>query len=145
MSYLYILPACFRCLSALRIHSFPGKNNQNVVAGAQQKIAFVCVTCFLGMGISIMGYNNDVDLSRVFSQLYETFFGTRPAGPTFVELFYSIGLTVGIFLFFDHRSGKRVTNEPTPVQVQMRLYEQQVNQTFILGASRKGEELDVKQ
>lgn len=109
------------------------------------KIAFVCVTCFLGMGISIMGYNNDVDLSRVFSQLYETFFGTRPAGPTFVELFYSIGLTVGIFLFFDHRSGKRVTNEPTPVQVQMRLYEQQVNQTFILGASRKGEELDVKQ
>ncbi len=108
------------------------------------KIAFVCVSCFLGMGISIMGYNNDVDMSRVFAQLYETFFGTKPDGPTFVELFYSIGLTAGIFLFFDHRPGKRVTNEPTPVQVQMRLYEQQVNQTFILGASRKGEELDVR-
>ena len=108
------------------------------------KILFVCVTCFLGMGISIMGYNNDVDMSRVFSQLYESFIGTKPSGPTFVELFYSVGLTVGIFVFFNHRQGTRISNEPTPVQVQMRLYEQQVNQTFILGASRKGEEMDVR-
>lgn len=107
------------------------------------KIAFICVTCFLGMGISIMGYNNDVDMSRVFSQLYETFLGTRPAGATFIELFYSIGLTLGVFLFFNHTPGKKVTNEPTPIQVQMRLYERDVNQTFLMGASRKGEELDV--
>lgn len=107
------------------------------------KIALICVICFLGMGISIMGYNNDVDMSRVFSQLYETFLGTRPTGATFIELFYSIGLTLGVFLFFNHTPGKKVTNEPTPIQVQMRLYERDVNQTFLLGASRKGEELDV--
>ena len=107
------------------------------------KIALICVTCFLGMGISIMGYNNDVDMSRVFSQLYETFLGIRPTGATFIELFYSIGLTLGVFLFFNHTPGKKVTNEPTPIQVQMRLYERDVNQTFLLGASRKGEELDV--
>ena len=107
------------------------------------KIALICVTCFLGMGISIMGYNNDVDMSKVFTQLYETFLGTRPAGTTFIELFYSIGLTLGVFLFFNHTPGKKVTNEPTPIQVQMRLYEKDVNQTFLLGASRKGEELDV--
>lgn len=107
------------------------------------KIALICVTCFLGMGISIMGYNNDVDMSLVFSQLYETFLGTRPTDATFIELFYSIGLTLGVFLFFNHTPGKKVTNEPTPIQVQMRLYERDVNQTFLLGASRKGEELDV--
>ena len=48
------------------------------------KIALICVTCFLGMGISIMGYNNDVDMSRVFYQLYETFMGTRPTGAAFL-------------------------------------------------------------
>ena len=95
------------------------------------------------MGITIMGYNNDVDMSKVFTQLYETFLGTRPAGTTFIELFYSIGLTLGVFLFFNHTPGKKVTNEPPPIQVQMRLYEKDVNQTFLLGASRKGEELDV--
>ena len=92
---------------------------------------------------TVMGYNNDVDMAKVFGQLYRTFVGQKPDGPTFVELFYSIGLALGVFLFFNHVPGKKVTNEPTPIQVQMRLYEQDVNQTFLLGASRKGEELDV--
>lgn len=107
------------------------------------KIFFVCLTCFFGSGITVMGYNNDVDMSKVFAQLYEAFLGTKPEGATFIELFYSVGLAVGIFIFFNHVPGKKVTNEPTPIQVQMRLYEQDINQTFLLSASRKGEELDV--
>ena len=58
-----------------------------------------------------------------------------------IVLFYRTG--IGSFFGFQSCSGKKVTNEPTPIQVQMRLYEQDVNQTFLLGASRKGEELDV--
>ena len=107
------------------------------------RILFIGATCFFGTGITVMGYNNDVDMAKVFRQLYRTFVGQKPDGPTFVELFYSIGLALGVFLFFNHVPGKKVTNEPTPIQVQMRLYEQDVNQTFLLGASRKGEELDV--
>ena len=107
------------------------------------KILFICATCFFGAGITVMGYNNDVDMTKVFEQLYKVFLGDKPNSPTFVELFYSVGLMLGIFLFFDHIPGKKVTNEPTPIQVQMRLYEQDVNRTFLLGASRKGEELDV--
>ena len=109
----------------------------------QIKILFICATCFFGAGITVMGYNNDVDMVKVFGQLYKTFLGARPDGPAFVEFFYSVGLALGIFLFFNHVPGKKVTNEPTPIQVQMRLYEQDVNRTFLLGASRKGEELDV--
>lgn len=107
------------------------------------KILFICATCFFGAGITVMGYNNDVDMIKVFEQLYEVFLGSKPSSPTFVELFYSVGLMLGIFLFFNHVPGKKVTNEPTPIQVQMRIYEQDVNRTFLLGASRKGEELDV--
>lgn len=107
------------------------------------KILFICATCFFGAGITVMGYNNDVDMSKVFAQLYQTFLGKKIEGPSFVELFYSIGLSMGILIFFNHIPGQKVTSEPTPIQVQMRLYEQDVNQTFLLGASRKGEELDV--
>ena len=46
-----------------------------------------------------MGYNNDVDMVKVFGQLYKVFLGTKPDDPTFVELFYSVGLALGIFLF----------------------------------------------
>ena len=106
------------------------------------KILFIVITCFLGMGVSIMGYNNDVDMAKVFSQLYETFTGTKPAGPTFMELFYSLGLTFGVFLFFNHVPGRKPENELTPVQVQMRIYEQDVNRAFFIGASRKGKEYE---
>lgn len=107
------------------------------------KILFICLTCFFGSGITVMGYNNDIDISKIFEQLYRIFLGAKPEGTTFVELFYSVGLMLGILIFFNHVPGKKVTNEPTPIQVQMRLYEQDVNRTFLLGASRKGEELDV--
>lgn len=119
----------------------PSEENSPLVQKA--KIFFVGITCFFGMGISIMGYNNDVDMSKVFSQLYEVFYGVKPEGPTLIELFYSIGLAAGIFLFFKHIPGKKVTSEPTPIQIQMRLYEKDVNQTILLDDSRKGEKLDV--
>ena len=106
------------------------------------KILLICITCFLGSGVAIMEYNNDVDISKVFAQLYETFIGVRPAGPTFIEFFYSIGLTIGVFLFFNHIPGSRITDEPTPIQVQMRLYEKNVNQTMLRNAAGKGGELE---
>lgn len=61
-----------------------------------------------GTGITVMGYNNDVDMAKVFGQLYRTFVGQKPDGPTFVELFYSIGLALGVFLFFNHVPGKKL-------------------------------------
>ena len=122
---------------------YKSKNAENKKWVQTAKILFIGATCFFGTGITVMGYNNDVDMAKVFGQLYRTFVGQKPDGPTFVELFYSIGLALGVFLFFNHVPGKKVTNVPTPIQVQMRLYEQDVNQTFLLGASRKGEELDV--
>ena len=37
------------------------------------KILFICATCFFGAGITVMGYNNDVDMVKVFGQLYKVF------------------------------------------------------------------------
>lgn len=109
----------------------------------QLKIVLVCLTAFFGAGISIMGYNNDVDVEKVFSQLYWMVTGTKSDGPTILSLCYSIGLTVGIIVFFNHVSKKRLSDEPTPMEVQMRLYETDVNSSLITGTSRKEEEIDV--
>ncbi|MDO4554247.1 MAG: stage V sporulation protein AA [Lachnospiraceae bacterium] len=107
------------------------------------KIGFVCLTAFFGAGISIMGYNNDIDVEKVFSQLYWMATGTKSDGPTILSFCYSIGLTIGIIVFFNHASKKRLSDEPTPFEVQMRLYEKDVNNTLITGAGRKEEEIDV--
>lgn len=106
------------------------------------KICFVCLTAFFGAAISIMAYNNDVGMKELFAQVYEWVMGRKPAGPGVLEISYSIGLAVGILVFFNHVARKRLSDEPTPFEVQMRLYEKDVNQTLITGASRKEEEIE---
>ena len=52
-------------------------------------------------------------------------------------------LTVGILIFFNHFGKKRFTVDPTPMEVQMRLYENDIQTTLVEDYARKGEEIDV--
>ena len=106
----------------------------------QAKILFVCLVAFFGAAISIMAYNNDVGIEQLFAKVYEWLTGKKAGGPGLWEISYSIGLGVGIVVFFNHAARKTFSDEPTPFVVQMRLYEKDVNNTFITGAGRKGEE-----
>ena len=107
------------------------------------KICGICLVTFFGAGFSIMTYNNDVNTSEVFGMIYELVMGRPATGPSILSLMYSIGLMVGVIVFFNHAMQKKLTDDPTPFQVQMRLYERDVNDTFIKGAGRKEEEIDV--
>ena len=107
------------------------------------KILSICLVSFFGAGFSIITYNNDVNTEQVFGMLYRLVMGQEANGPSILSLTYSIGLLVGVIVFFNHAAQKRLTDDPTPFQVQMRLYERDVNDTFIKGAGRKMEEIDV--
>jgi stage V sporulation protein AA len=100
------------------------------------KIVFVSVLSFLGAAFSIMTFNTDVATPELFDRIYEIFMGTEPNGPGILQVAYSVGLFIGIVLFFNHGGRYRLTNDPSPLQVQMRQYEQSVNETFILDAER---------
>ena len=78
-----------------------------------------------------MAFNNDVDVTKLFSQMYELVTGQRTDGFTILEITYSIGLTAGILIFFNHFGKKRFTVDPTPMEVQMRLYENDIQTTLI--------------
>ena len=65
------------------------------------KTAGVAVLTFAGAAFSIMAFNNDVDVTRLFSQVYELVTGTKEQGFTILELSYSIGLVAGILTFFN--------------------------------------------
>ena len=100
---------------------------------------------FCGAAFSIMAFNNDVDVTKLFEQIYELVTGNPTDGFTILEVSYSIGLTIGILVFFNHFGKKRFTVDPTPMEVQMRLYENDIQTTLVEDASRKEEELDVGQ
>ena len=90
-----------------------------------------------------MSFNNDVQLTKLFSQIYMLMTGETSNGFTILELSYSIGLTVGVVIFFNHFGGRKLSVDPTPIEVEMRLYEDDVNTTVIEDSSRKGKNVDV--
>ena len=102
------------------------------------KVAVVCLICFFGSAFSIMAFNNDVSTVDMFGQFYMLMTGQESDGFTILELTYSLGLAAGIIAFFNHIGGRRLTKEPTPIEVEMRLYEDDVNTTLINTASRNG-------
>lgn len=107
------------------------------------KTIVVVIISFLGAAFSIMAFNNDVSVTKMFSQIYELITGTKSSGFTILELTYSIGLAIGILTFFNHFGKKKFTVDPTPMEVEMRLYENDLQTTMIENFSRKEKELDV--
>lgn len=107
------------------------------------KIGFVSVLTFVGAAFSIMAFNNDVSIVKLFSKIYKFMTGAAPQGWSILEVSYSVGITIGILLFFNHFGKKKFTVDPTPLEVQMRTYENEIQTTLVENASRRGEELDV--
>lgn len=107
------------------------------------KVAAVVGITFVGAAFSIMAFNNDVDTTKMFGQIYELLMGHPGNGFTILELTYCIGLIIGILVFFNHFGGKKFTVDPTPMEVEMRLYENDIQTTLIETYSRKEQEKDV--
>lgn len=113
------------------------KENKMSDAMSWCKTALVCVLSFFGAAFSIMAFNNDVGITTLFGQLYETFTGQRSSGFTLLEISYSIGVGLGILIFFHHFARKKGMSDPTPLEVEMRTYEDDVDTTLIESGNRK--------
>ena len=107
------------------------------------KVAAEAAIIFFGSAFSILAFNNDVGVTKLFGQIYELVMGKKSDGFTVLEVTYSIGLTFGILIFFNHFGKKRFTVDPTPMEVQMRLYENDIQTALVENASRRKEELEV--
>lgn len=107
------------------------------------KIIFVACISFFGTAFTIMAFHNDVGISKVFGKVYELVMGQPSPGYTILEVTYSIGLAIGIIVFFNHIGGRRITKDPTPIEVEMRIYEKDVNDALIETADREGKTIDV--
>ena len=107
------------------------------------KLVMICIVIFLGSAFTIMAFNNDVSVGEVFDRFYSQIMGVQKPNVTEVEIFYCLGLAIGILVFFNHIGKKKITSDPTPIQVEMRKYEKDVDTTFIENAGRKGHEHDI--
>ncbi len=107
------------------------------------KLIFVALVSFFGTAFTIMAFHNDIGINEVFGKIYEMVTGSPGDGYGILELAYSVGLAVGIIVFFNHIGGRRITKDPTPIEVEMRVYEEDVNKALIQTADREGRTIDV--
>lgn len=107
------------------------------------KLLFVAAVSFFGTAFTIMAFHNDIGIHEVFTKIYQMVTGRQSDGYGILELSYSVGLAVGITVFFNHIGGRRITKDPTPIEVEMRIYEEDVNKALIETADREGKTIDV--
>lgn len=107
------------------------------------KTLIVCAIVFVGAAFAIMTFNNDGDVPKIFTDLYTQMMGHEPGPVNVLNVSYSIGLPLGIIVFFNHFSKVAFSSDPTPLEVQMRTYEDDVNTTLIRNAGRKESGVDV--
>ena len=68
--------------------------------------------------------------------------GSEKSGWSAMEIGYSIGIAVGVILFFNHFSKVKLNKDPTPMQIEMRKYEKDINSTLIQDENREGNIID---
>lgn len=107
------------------------------------KVVVLSFIMFFGGAFTIMSFNNDIGITELFGKFYYQVMGRESSGFTELEISYCIGLAVGILVFFNHFGKKKITPDPTPIEVQLRKYEQDVDDTYIENSGRGGTEIDV--
>ncbi|WP_046173763.1 stage V sporulation protein AA [Domibacillus indicus] len=101
------------------------------------KVAFVWLVLFTGAALTIMNFHEDVAMQKVHTLLYEKITGVREERPLWLQIPYSIGLGLGMILFFNRLWQKRLNEEPGPLDLEMFKYEEDIN--GYLAANEKDE------
>ncbi|MDD6232503.1 MAG: stage V sporulation protein AA [Frisingicoccus sp.] len=144
-SLIYIYKKIYECMgSNIQIHSVGA--SECLVDWIQEKrpskllgyvqVVLVGLVTFFGAAFTIMTYNADAGVPDVFRTRYEIFTG-RSGGNGVLELTYSIGIGIGVIVFFHHFE-KKGRKTPTAMEVQMNKYEKDVVDSYVKYEERRG-------
>jgi stage V sporulation protein AA len=113
--------------------------SQTIIEVVYQKRRFstayfllIWLLLFVGSAMAIMNFHEDVSMQEVHQRLYEMMTGKKIDKPLLLQIPYSLGLGIGMILFFNHVFRKRINEEPSPLEVEMFNYQQSLDQYVIL-------------
>lgn len=105
------------------------------------KLIVLSLIVFFGSAFTIMTFNTDVSVGEVFDLIYELVMQKPNSNGSVLEIAYSIGIPIGILSFYNHFKVTKAKDDPTPIHIEMRNYEEEMNTAIIQDASRKGSEI----
>lgn len=88
----------------------------------------VWILLFIGTAMTIMNFHYDVSMQDVQQKLHFLLTGEENKYPLWIQIPYSFGLGIGMLLFFNHWFTKRFNEEPSPLEVEIYNYQQDLDQ-----------------
>lgn len=104
---------------------------------SKSMFALVWLVLFFGAALTIMNFHADVNMEEVQIRIVEMLTGRRDEHPVVFQLAYSLGIGFGMVIFFNHLFKKKWNEEPTPLEVEMFLYQKSIDQYVIHEEYRK--------
>lgn len=101
-------------------------------------LLFVWLLLFVGSGLAIINFHTDVSMPEVHRRIYYLITGRNTEHPLWIQIPYSFGIGLGMVLFFNHLFKHRFNEEPSPLEVEMNLYQESIDRYVIRNEKTKG-------
>lgn len=96
-------------------------------SGYLWKAIIVWMILFIGTGMTIMNFHYDVSMQEVQQKIHIILTGEENEYPLWIQIPYSLGLGIGMLLFFNYWFNKKFTDEPSPLEIELFNYQQQID------------------
>jgi stage V sporulation protein AA len=100
-------------------------------------VFLVSVLLFIGSGLAIMNFHTDVSMQAVHERIFYLITGVNEKRPLLLQLAYSVGIGAGMILFFNRVFQRRINEEPSPMELEVFLYQESIDQYLINDEKQK--------
>src|SRR5690625_4423598 len=91
-------------------------------------VLFVWTLLFIGAAMTIMNFHYDVSMHEVQQKMHFIITGQEKERPLLIQIPYSVGLGIGMLLFLNHWFRKKITEEPSPLEIELYNYQQNLDE-----------------
>ncbi|MFD2925868.1 stage V sporulation protein AA [Halobacillus naozhouensis] len=105
-------------------------------------ISAIWVLLFIGAAMTIMNFHYDVSMEAVQQKLHFMLTGEKKEHPLWIQVPYSIGLGLGMILFFNHWFHKKFNEEPNPMEVEVFKYQEDLDHYVAINENKVEQDED---
>ncbi|MED4223698.1 stage V sporulation protein AA [Neobacillus cucumis] len=92
---------------------------------------------FFGSAMTIMNFHDDVSMRSVQEKIYTIITEKKAVKPLLFQIPYSIGLGLGMILFFNHVFKHRLNEEPSPLEVEIFNYQLDLDNYVVIHENKE--------
>ena len=92
---------------------------------------------FFGSAMTIMNFHDDVSMQSVQEKIYTIITEKKAVKPLLFQIPYSIGLGLGMILFFNHVFKHRLNEEPSPLEVEIFNYQLDLDNYVVIHENKE--------